>query len=157
MTDQLAGLIGSASLYFGSGWLLLRLYQRAVRSLPADWRDHPELRAAYKAFLAAPWQPAGPLRTWLPWLAGGFGTMTYIGIELRVELAFVAVVAAWWVYARESRMQADARRVSAEYGLPWPTRGRRLAAARLACLFAFYASFLGIAGFLGALVAEVVS
>jgi hypothetical protein len=61
MTDQLAGLLGSASLYFGSNWLLTSFDRRVVRTLPPEWREHPELREAFDAYLKTDWHASALL------------------------------------------------------------------------------------------------
>jgi hypothetical protein len=98
MAIQVAGLFGSVALYLGAVWPFSRVQARAIRALPREWRDHPELRDAYEAGVDLRMRslfvrPSKAALAWTAGLVGTFATLAAADFTLRVELIYAGSLA----------------------------------------------------------------
>ncbi|MEA2449011.1 MAG: hypothetical protein QOG63_943 [Thermoleophilaceae bacterium] len=159
--EQLFGLIVSLTVYAAGVWLFLRLQAARIRALPAEWREHPELRAGYDAASQRTLRSVftNPNRAGLGWLAVftvTFALLAAADFTLGFELLYIAVLAVVWTGSEYKRNVDGVRRLQESHGLTRPPREswqplRRL--ARWLPRLVVWVGFLGTACFAGSLLA----
>jgi hypothetical protein len=161
IAGQLVGLAASLATYVTAVWIFLLVQSRSIQALPAEWREHPELRERYEAALNFRLRTAftSPNRAGLGWLAGfvvTFAVLAAAQFTIAFELTYIAVLALWWTIAEFRYNVAVSERLRNEHDLPAPPperwrKPRR--AARWGVRFFVWAGFLGTACFVGGLLA----
>lgn len=137
------------------------MQRRRVQALPAEWREHPELRDAYARagrLAAAPVliSLSSSAFGWFAALSLVFAVLSVADFALGSLLLFACGVALFWTAAEVSRNTERVRRLVQMSGLSRPTRTlaqRAVNAVYWVPRFIVWLGFLGAACFLGRVVA----
>jgi hypothetical protein len=161
VTGQLVGLAASLATYLAGVWLFLRIQARRIQALPAEWREHPDLRDRYVAAGKQSLRSVfgSPNRAGLGWLVGfsvTFAILAAARFTVGFELTYIAVLALWWTVGEYQHNLAETERLRKEHGLPAPDSGhwhRHGRLSRWVVRLFIWVGFLGTACFLGGLLA----
>jgi hypothetical protein len=157
IAGQLAGLVASIAAYLAGVWLFLRAQAKRIRTLPPEWRDHPELREVYDAALALTLRSSltsQPRRSvmWLAAFVFVFFLVAAANVRISAELICVALFASVVTGGELQRSKDEAARLVPRVGKERPA-GDRLHLARWGARFLAWAGYLGTACFVGGLLA----
>lgn len=151
VAEQVAGLV-VAGLILGVGAVALTVVARRWNArVPAEWRDHPEVRDRLARESGRP----GRLREAAAWLAGLvvlFTVLSLVDIWLLLQLALVLVIGARWATGWYSAESEATRALAERLGLTRP-RAPAYGTALIAGMTWYAIGTVGAACFAGRLLA----
>lgn len=137
---------------------MLHIENRGIRTLPREWREHPELRDGYDA--AANQSMLGMFRSptkafigWLGSLVITFAVLSSADFTLGFQLTYAGALALWWTVGAKLANDAGTAVLSEQHRLAIPVGRHALQSARWTAGFFVWLGFLGTACFAGGLLA----
>lgn len=156
MLTAIIGICVSLLLYAASEGLFIAVTTKRIRSLPAQWREHPALAPGYAAtletgasqILIATWQRRRTL-IWFATALLGFAVLWMTGFSLAVQLALIVVLAGWVTSGNRLHRDNHLTRAATKHGLPARKRlGWRPELAWVGLRILSWLAFLGCACFI---------